>query len=129
MDARSLSRYRAALIAMRDEIRRAGAVRVDPVRRDPVAVGGDEDEQPLAEMLQVIASKRNASRAGELARIEAAIARIDEAPEDYGLCAECEEEIAPGRLAAMPWVERCIDCQGKRDAPRGGTRRHLTDFD
>ena len=129
MNARTLAKHRAALIALRDEILRAGAIPVEPVRRDPVEVGGDEDEQPLAEMLQVIASKRNASRAGELARIEAAIARIDESPDDFGLCADCEEEIAPGRLAAMPFVERCIDCQGKHDAPRGGTRRHLTDYD
>jgi len=128
MNARTLARHRAALVSLRDEILRAGAVPVEPVRRDPVEVGGDEDEQPLAEMLQVIASKRNASRAGELARIDAALARISESPDEFGLCAECEEEIAPGRLAAMPYVERCIDCQGKRDAPRGGARRHLTDY-
>lgn len=128
MNSRALARHRAALIALRDELLRAGAVPVEPVRRDPVEVGGDEDEQPLAEMLQVIASKRNQSRAGELARIEAALARMDEAPDDFGLCTECEEEIAAGRLTAMPYVELCVDCQGRRDAPRGGARRHLTDF-
>jgi DnaK suppressor protein len=29
----------------------------------------------------------------------------------YGICMQCEEEIAPKRLSAMPWAELCIDCQ------------------
>ena len=28
-----------------------------------------------------------------------------------GLCHECDEPIAPGRLEANPRVYRCIDCQ------------------
>lgn len=26
-------------------------------------------------------------------------------------CVDCEEEIAPRRREAMPWVTRCADCQ------------------
>jgi DnaK suppressor protein len=29
----------------------------------------------------------------------------------YGICSECENEIAPARLKAMPFAERCRDCQ------------------
>ena len=29
----------------------------------------------------------------------------------YGICMQCEEEIAPKRLSAMPSSEICIDCQ------------------
>ena len=33
----------------------------------------------------------------------------------YGLCLECEEAIAPKRLQAVPWAERCIRCQEAAD--------------
>jgi len=126
MTKTKLSRYRAALIALRDGIDEPAPL--EPARRDPSEVGSDEDEQPLVEMLQVIASNRNQRRATELARIEAALRRIDDAPEDFGLCLECEDEIAPRRLDLLPYVELCLECQSKRDAPRGGARRHLTDY-
>jgi len=46
-------------------------------------------------------------------QLRAAIERI--ADGSYGLCLECEEEIAPKRLKAIPWAERCIGCQEKAD--------------
>ncbi len=128
MNARTLACHRTSLLTLREEILREGPIPVEPIRRDPTEVGGDEDEQPLAEMMQVIASNRNKSRAGELARIEVALRRLAVDPDDFGLCLDCEEPIAPGRLAALPYVERCTDCQGRLDAPRTGSRRHLTDF-
>lgn len=30
---------------------------------------------------------------------------------DYGRCIECGAEIAPGRLEALPWAERCTRCE------------------
>lgn len=128
MKRTTLEAHRKALLSLRDEILREADVPLEPARRDPTKVGSDEDEQPLTEMLQVIASNRNRNRATELARIEAALRRIEENPDEFGLCLECEEEIAERRLAAMPYVERCVDCQAAGDGPRGGTRRHLTDF-
>lgn len=127
MDGNTLARYRTALLSLKDDLVREGSVPVEPARRDPTK-GADEDEQPLAEMLQVIASNRNRSRAGDLVRIDRALRKIAEAPDSFGLCEECEEEIARRRLQAMPFVERCLDCQAASDAPVGGTRRHLTDF-
>lgn len=128
MKRSELEAHRKTLLSLREEILREAAIPIEPARRDPTRVGADEDEQPLTEMLQVIASNRNRNRATELARIEAALRRIEEAPDDFGLCLECEEEIAERRLAAMPYVELCVDCQAKKDSPRGGTRRHLTDY-
>lgn len=125
---KDLEAHREKLLSLRDEILREAAAPVEPTRRDPAKVGMDEDEQPLAEMLQVIASSRNRNRAAKLARIEAALRRIDETPEDFGLCQECDEPIAQRRLAAMPYVELCVNCQAGRDTPRDGRRRHLTDY-
>lgn len=126
MTETQLAILRRRLLERRDELRRGGSMELPKARRDETTA--DEDEAPLTEMLQVIASDRNKARAGELARIEAALSRLDEAPEDFGLCAACEEEIAFKRLEMMPYVEHCAGCQAKRDRPAMQSRRHLTDY-
>src|SRR5450432_648162 len=45
--------------------------------------------------------------------LKAALRRIEDG--SYGLCAQCEEGISPKRLAAVPWAERCIQCQEAAD--------------
>jgi len=103
-------------------------VAILPVRRDETRVGGDEDEQPLVEMSQVIASKRNRARTDVLGRVNRALQRIENEPELFGLCQECEEPIGK-RLDAMPYVEFCLECQQSSDAShKAGRRRHLLDF-
>lgn len=114
---------------MKAEILSEGDVDIEPGRQDAAGVGSDEDAQPLAEMSQAIASSRNRNRSGVLARIVAALARLEADPEAFGLCMECEEEIRAKRLDLMPYVELCVDCQQAKDGgrPTGG-RRHLRDF-
>src|SRR5580693_8888811 len=41
--------------------------------------------------------------------IAAALERIDNG--SFGICLNCEEEIAAKRLAAVPWTALCIVCQ------------------
>jgi DnaK suppressor protein len=48
--------------------------------------------------------------------LKAALRRIEDG--SYGLCAQCEEGISPKRLAAVPWAERCIQCQEAADRDR-----------
>jgi DnaK suppressor protein len=58
-----------------------------------------------------------------------AVSKLDEAPDEFGLCEECGEELLPARLKAMPYVELCVECQAKRDGPKGPrTRRNLYDY-
>lgn len=123
-----LERYRARLLELRAEILAEGDIEIEPVRKDAAEIGGDEDEQPLVEMNQVIASKRNRARTDQLAKIAVALRRIDEDPEMFGLCKECEEPIGK-RLDVLPYVDLCVECQSARDgSPKGGSRRHLRDF-
>jgi DnaK suppressor protein len=124
----SLSKYREQLLALRAEILQQGDVAIEPSRVDPAAVGSDEDEQALSEMNQVIASRRNRVRTGDLGRIQAALKRIDENPDEFGLCVECGEPIGR-RLELLPFVDLCVECQQAKDgSPKGGNRRHLRDF-
>ncbi len=89
----------------------------------------DEDTQPLSEMNQVINSNRNQNRAASLAKIEEALARLKNNPNDFGICRECGEEIAVKRLELMPYIDMCAACQQEKDAQnKPGRRKHLTDF-
>ena len=48
-----------------------------------------------------------------LNQIEAALKRI--AGDDYGVCANCQEEMLPKRLEAVPWAKHCVTCQEKKE--------------
>jgi len=120
---------RRALQALVSQVSSKAPRRIDPNRTDETKVGGDEDEQPLNEMLQAIASDRNRASGDLLGRAQRALEKLDSTPTDAGTCEECGEDIPWGRLKAMPYAELCVGCQGKRDGPqRGPTRRGLTDF-
>ena len=124
----TLERHHARLLELRAEILREGDVAIEPARKDPGEVGSDEDEQALNEMNQVIASRRNRVRTGDLGRIDTALRRLQQSPDDFGLCSECGEPIGR-RLEVMPFVELCVECQQARDgSPKGKSRRHLRDF-
>jgi len=126
--ASELAQWKKQLLGLRDQILAEGDIAIEPVRKDAARVGSDEDEQPLVEMGQVIASKRNRSRTDILARVNRALARLESEPEAFGLCRECGEPIGK-RLAAMPYVERCVECQQASDGShKPGRRRHLLDF-
>ena len=51
-----------------------------------------------------------AVESAELARVDAALARIDAG--SYGVCASCGELIDPRRLEASPYAVQCADCAG-----------------
>jgi DnaK suppressor protein len=128
VDASELEQWKKRLLDLRARIFADGDVAIEPVRKDEARVGSDEDEQPLVEMSQVIASKRNRARTDVLAKVNRALVRIEKEPELYGLCLECEEPIGK-RLAAVPYVEFCVECQQASDGThRPGRRRHLLDF-
>ena len=65
---------------------------------------------------------QNLNRNAKLARqIRAALDRVQEGT--YGICLDCEEEISPKRLSAVPWAELCVRCQENADrASREGEK-------
>src|SRR6476661_3809054 len=98
------SAYKKALLELRRTLSQKGPVKIDPNRTTDNKVGDDQDEQPLNEMMQSIASARNRNMEGVLKRVERALARLEEDPEEFGNCEECEEPIGKGRLDAMPYA-------------------------
>jgi DnaK suppressor protein len=129
MTPRQREELRALLQKMRAAALKSGPQRIEPNRTDDAAVGAaDEDAQALSEMLQAISSTRNKGQADMLRRIDGALLKLRDAPEEYGVCEECEEEIALKRLQLMPHATLCAECQRKADPQRGVGRRKITDY-
>jgi len=58
---------------------------------------------------------------GKLQAIEDALDRIDDG--SYGVCESCDQEIAEGRLQAMPFTRLCVQCQADRETEAKQSRR------
>ena len=129
MTPKQLAAHREALLRLRAGVVSQGPARIEPNRTDEATTGvADEDAQALSEMNQVLASQRNRGQADLVARIDAALRKLATAPEDVGLCEDCEEPIAPKRLQLMPYAALCPACQSRREPRLGGSRKKLTDF-
>ena len=130
MTAKERAGFERSLRQVREQLVRTGPAKIEPNRRDPVSTGvADEDAQALSEMMQVLASQRNKGQADLLARIDRALRKLATEPDDYGLCEQCEEPIAPRRLALMPYALLCTACQAAREPKRAQTRRKLNDVE
>lgn len=55
----------------------------------------------------LLAVSENESR--QLALIDEALRRMDD--DEFGKCQNCEKDITPKRLEAIPWARYCLDCQ------------------
>ena len=129
MNEQQRERMRQKLVELHEQLTGKQLMRVEPNRTDEERVGGDEDAQPLNEMLQAIASNRNRNTEGMLQRVLKALAKLRKDPDSFGECEECGDELPLGRLEAMPYAELCVNCQGSRDNPKGRpTRTKLTDY-
>jgi len=130
MTPEELSQHQRTLMALQRQLVGKRPVKVAPNRAsDTPDVGSEEDEQPLNEMMQSIASNLNRNSDGVLKLVRKAIAKIEHNPDDYGLCEECDDEIEEGRLKAMPYAQFCVECQHKKDPPKVlPTRRSVFEF-
>ena len=55
----------------------------------------------------MLAVSENESR--QLLLIDEALLRIKD--EEYGLCQNCQKDVNPKRLVAIPWARYCLSCQ------------------
>ncbi|MCI0571980.1 MAG: TraR/DksA family transcriptional regulator, partial [Myxococcaceae bacterium] len=88
------ARFEKQLLALQAELSGKKPERIAPNRTDAAKAGGNEDEQPLNEMLQAIASNRNRTNAAVLGRVNRALKKLHEEPEEFGVCEECGDDIA-----------------------------------
>lgn len=74
----------------------------------------DELEFYTAKATRDVESRLAHNDATRIREIRAALARLDSG--EYGVCVDCEQAIAPKRLAAAPWAARCVGCQEEHEA-------------
>ncbi len=113
MDKKRLEYYKKKLLARREELLKTIA------RTEEEGRAADED--PTVDLADKAANSytkeflfgmTNSDRT-MLAQIDEALKRIHS--NEYGHCANCEEELLPKRLEAVPWTKHCITCQEKKE--------------
>src|SRR2546423_9245521 len=110
MSALNVKKYKELLEKKRDELLAATPARTPPT--EPGSKSGDWIDQSSQESDLHVRLALKQTDAKLLRAIEEAIHRIDQGA--YGICMECENEIAPARLEAVPWTRVCIDCKEKQ---------------
>lgn len=106
------NKFRKMLEARRAELgsgnpkREALAIETSPDELDRIQDAGNRD-WAMGNL------ERNGSR---LREVEAALRRVN--TKAFGICENCEGNISPRRLAAVPWVSLCIRCQEVVDRDR-----------
>src|SRR5213592_2615892 len=110
MRSSNVKKYRDILEKKKEEILASAPARTPAT--EPGSKSGDWIDQSSQESdLHVrLALKQTDSKLQRA--IEEAILRIDNGV--YGICTDCEEEIAAVRLEAVPWTRVCIKCKEKQ---------------
>ena len=96
---------RAAL----DVISAASSQSREAVALDQSSVGRLSRMDAMQQQAMALATERR--RAGSLARIEAALRRIESG--EFGWCVQCGDPIPPGRLALDPATIQCVACASR----------------
>lgn len=83
----------------------------------------DGDDAPARDADREVDLARSDQGIGELRAVNEALARLRDG--HYGVCIDCEAEIAFDRLRHSPATLRCLACQTARES-RHGTRPRAT---
>ena len=113
MDKKRLDYYKKKLLVRRDELLRTIARTEEEGRtadEDPTVDLGDKAANSYTK--EFLFGMTNTDRS-MLAQIDEALKRIQK--NEYGQCANCQEEMLPKRLEAVPWAKHCIACQEKKE--------------
>jgi DnaK suppressor protein len=113
MDKKRLDYYKKKLVARREELMKTIARTEEEGRQ-----ADDDQTVDLADKAansytkEFLFGMTNTDRT-ILSLIDAALKRIQ--ANEYGLCANCQEEMQQKRLEAVPWAKHCINCQEKAE--------------
>src|ERR1700686_1368254 len=109
MTKTEVDRFRAVLTARVSELERFTRNR-DGITVERSADQLDEIQAASQRALAVCNLDREFT---QLRDARAALSRIEEGT--FGICQECDQDIHPKRLAAVPWAPYCIRCQESAD--------------
>ena len=104
--ARARSRLYATLQALD---LRLGAIHLE----DGDGPGDAADQHALVQAREDATGER-ARLAEQRRHVVAALIRIEE--KSWGQCIDCQDDIAPARLEAIPWASRCVACEARHES-------------
>ena len=109
MTKTEIDRFRAVLKERVAELERFAR------HREGIAVerSADQLEETQAASERALAVCNLDREFNQLRNVRAALRRIQEG--SFGTCQQCDEDIHPKRLAAVPWATLCIRCQEAAD--------------
>jgi DnaK suppressor protein len=113
MDKKRLDYYKKKLVARREELMKTIARTEEEGRQ-----ADDDQTVDLADKAansytkEFLFGMTNTDRT-ILNMIDEALKRIRN--NEYGMCANCQEEMQQKRLEAVPWAKHCINCQEKAE--------------
>jgi DnaK suppressor protein len=122
MTETEVDRFQAVLTARVAEVERVTR------HRDAITVerSADQLEEVQAASQRALALCNLDREFKQLRDARAALRRIQEG--SFGICQECDEDIHPKRLAAVPWATFCIRCQEAADRNREEIQSPSRDF-
>jgi DnaK suppressor protein len=105
MNKTEVNRFRAVLTEKVAELERFTR------NRDGITVerSADQLDEIQAASQRALAVCKLDREFNQLRNTRAALRRIEEG--SFGICQECDQDIHPKRLAAVPWATYCIRCQ------------------
>ena len=113
MNKRKLASYRKLLANRKSDLLKQVITQdddIDELREDqpadPLDMAGNTSS------LELMIAVGNNERV-ELSEIDRALEKIEGG--DYGKCEDCEEDIAPARLEAIPTARLCVGCKEKQE--------------
>ncbi len=113
--------FRQMLLERRQALQDEVAARVKAGRRGRPQEGGDGMEDSAADVEGDISLSLIQMQTETLTRIDQAMLRLDAG--QYGLCAECGDEISEKRLMALPFAVRCQPCEQSREGVQGSIQK------
>lgn len=102
---------RRALLEMRKKLLSEGlgkSLPEDLARSSGIGDEGDRADTERTHEFSILLSTRDKEK---VLAIDEALEKVDEGT--YGVCEECGDEIAAGRLKAMPLAKMCIPCRSR----------------
>lgn len=98
--------YRSLLLERRTELWSRLGLKFDSM---PSVDHANEEDQAQMSNEEFVSMSLNGMEYERLRQVNEALDRLDNG--DYGVCQECDEEISPRRLQAVPWAAYCVTCQ------------------
>lgn len=105
-----IEKFKQEFLKKQKEIIKSQEARVDQL---DIGGGAEETDIVQAGIIKSLTDKLFLRDKEALAKIQGALARIESG--SFGICTECDEEIAEKRLLALSHSELCIFCAEKEE--------------